>query len=44
VRTASFHTVVVDGLGFTYPVDVEIGEVVMRDGFVFADVISMHGR
>jgi uncharacterized protein (TIGR00290 family) len=34
-----FHTFVVDGPGFSSPLDVEIGEVVHRDGFAFADVL-----
>ena len=33
-----FHTFVVDAPGFAYPVEVEIGETVERDGFVFADL------
>jgi uncharacterized protein (TIGR00290 family) len=33
-----FHTFVFDGPGFSTPVDIEIGEVVERDGFVFCDV------
>jgi uncharacterized protein (TIGR00290 family) len=35
-----FHTFVVDGPGFARPIDVVIGEVVERDGFVFADVLA----
>ena len=38
-ENGEFHTVVVNGPGFTRAVDVEIGEIVERDGFVFADVI-----
>ncbi len=38
-ENGEFHTVVVDGPGFALPVDVEVGEVVERDGFVFADVV-----
>jgi diphthamide synthase (EF-2-diphthine--ammonia ligase) len=33
-----FHTFVYDGPGFSSPIDVEVGEVVERDGFVFCDV------
>ena len=33
-----FHTFVYDGPGFSSPVDIEIGDVVERDGFVFCDV------
>jgi uncharacterized protein (TIGR00290 family) len=38
-ENGEFHTVVVDGPGFAHPVDVEVGEIVERDGYVFADVI-----
>ena len=34
-----FHTFVWDGPGFSSPIEVEVGEVVERDGFVFADVL-----
>ena len=34
-----FHTFVWDAPGFSAPIDVEVGEVVERDGFVFADVL-----
>ena len=33
-----FHTFVWDGPGFRSPIDIEVGEVVERDGFVFCDV------
>jgi uncharacterized protein (TIGR00290 family) len=33
-----FHTFVWDAPGFSAPIDVEVGEVVARDGFVFCDV------
>jgi uncharacterized protein (TIGR00290 family) len=35
-----FHTFVYDGPGFTEPIDVAVGDVVERDGFVFADVLE----
>ena len=38
-----FHTFVWDGPGFRAPIDVEVGEVVERDGFVFCDVRSAEG-
>jgi diphthamide synthase (EF-2-diphthine--ammonia ligase) len=38
-ENGEFHTFVVDGPGFGYPLDVVVGEIVERDGFVFADVI-----
>jgi len=34
-----FHTFVVDGPGFPTGLDVVVGEVTERDGFVFADVL-----
>ena len=34
-----FHTFVFDAPGFRAPIDVEIGERVERDGFVFCDVV-----
>lgn len=37
-ENGEFHTLVVDGPGFSYPLDVAVGEIVERDGFVFADV------
>lgn len=38
-----FHTFVFDGPGFSSPIDVEVGEVVERDGFVFCDVHPRFG-
>ena len=35
-----FHTFVWDAPGFAAPVDVELGDVVERDGFVFCDVLE----
>jgi uncharacterized protein (TIGR00290 family) len=34
-----FHTFVCDGPGFSTPIDVTVGDVVERDGFVFAAVL-----
>ncbi len=36
-ENGEFHTFVFDGPMFTHPLDIEMGEVVTRDGFVFAD-------
>lgn len=36
-ENGEFHTFVFDGPMFTQPLDVELGDVVERDGFVFAD-------
>jgi len=33
-----FHTFVWDGPGFRAPIDIEVGDVVERDGFVFCDL------
>jgi uncharacterized protein (TIGR00290 family) len=38
-ENGEFHTVVVDGPLFCNPVEVVVGEIVDRDGFVFADVV-----
>jgi len=35
-----FHTFVWDAPGFRAPIDIELGEVVSRDGFVFRDVLA----
>jgi uncharacterized protein (TIGR00290 family) len=37
-ENGEFHTFVFDGPGFSSPIDVEVGEIVERDGFVFSDV------
>lgn len=36
-ENGEFHTFVFDGPMFTRPIDIEMGEVATRDGFVFAD-------
>ena len=38
-ENGEFHTAVVAGPMFTAPIDVRLGEIVERDGFVYADVI-----
>jgi uncharacterized protein (TIGR00290 family) len=38
-ENGEFHTFVHDGPGFERPLVVQVGEVVERDGFVFADVL-----
>jgi uncharacterized protein (TIGR00290 family) len=38
-ENGEFHTLVVDGPGFGRALDVSVGEIVERDGFVFADVV-----
>jgi diphthamide synthase (EF-2-diphthine--ammonia ligase) len=42
-ENGEFHTFVVDGPGFARPLDVSVGEIVERDGFVFADVVPAAG-
>jgi uncharacterized protein (TIGR00290 family) len=37
-ENGEFHSFVYDGPGFHHPVGVSVGEVVERDGFVFADL------
>jgi uncharacterized protein (TIGR00290 family) len=36
-----FHTFVWDGPGFSAPIEVTVGEVILRDGFVFCDVLPL---
>jgi len=38
-ENGEFHTFAVDGPMFKVPIAVEVGEVVERDGFVFADLV-----
>lgn len=38
-ENGEFHTFVWDGPGFSAPIDVTVGEVVERDGFVYCDVL-----
>ena len=38
-ENGEFHTFAVDGPMFRWPVDVRVGEIVKRDGFVFADLM-----
>ena len=40
-ENGEFHTFVYDAPGFSRPIDVETGEIVERDGFVFADVLPL---
>jgi uncharacterized protein (TIGR00290 family) len=37
-ENGEFHTFVWNGPGFSSPIDIEVGDTVERDGFVFADV------
>jgi diphthamide synthase (EF-2-diphthine--ammonia ligase) len=39
-ENGEFHTFVYDAPVFTHPVNVQVGPVVERDGFVFADIVS----
>jgi uncharacterized protein (TIGR00290 family) len=39
-ENGEFHSFVYDGPGFRHPVNVSVGEIVERDGFVFADLCS----
>ncbi len=37
-ENGEFHSFVYDGPGFSVPIDISVGEIVERDGFVFADL------
>lgn len=39
-ENGEFHSFVFDGLMFREPIAIEIGDIVHRDGFVFADVLQ----
>lgn len=39
-----FHTFVHDAPGFSSPIEIEVSEVVARDGFVFCDVLPVNDR
>jgi uncharacterized protein (TIGR00290 family) len=38
-ENGEFHSFVYDGPGFREPINVSVGEIIERDGFVFADII-----
>jgi diphthamide synthase (EF-2-diphthine--ammonia ligase) len=40
-ENGEFHTFVWNGPGFSSPIDIEIGQVVERDGFTFCDVSTI---
>lgn len=42
-ENGEFHTFVVEGPGFTRPLEVTVGETVERDGFAFTDVVPCPG-
>ena len=42
-ENGEFHTFVCDGPGFASSIEVELGEIVERDGFVFCDVLPASG-
>ena len=39
-----FHTFAFDGPMFSKPVDIRIGEIVEREGFVYADLLPASTR
>jgi diphthamide synthase (EF-2-diphthine--ammonia ligase) len=39
-ENGEFHTLVYDAPVFSHPIAVRTGEIVERDGFVFADVVA----
>lgn len=40
-ENGEFHTFVTDGPMFERPINVEVGEIVTRDGFAFADLLPL---
>jgi diphthamide synthase (EF-2-diphthine--ammonia ligase) len=40
-ENGELHTIVVGGPMFAHPIAVEVGDVVQRDGFAFADIILL---
>jgi uncharacterized protein (TIGR00290 family) len=40
-ENGEFHTFVWNGPGFNSPIDIEIGQVIERDGFTFCDVSTL---
>lgn len=38
-ENGEFHSFAFDGPMFQYPIDISLGEIVQRDGFVFADLL-----
>ncbi|MEE4246606.1 MAG: hypothetical protein V2I33_14445 [Kangiellaceae bacterium] len=40
-ENGEFHSLVVDAPNFSYPIDIKLGKVIERDGFVFADVMAV---
>jgi len=43
-ENGEFHTFAWDGPAFRHPVPVEVGQVVERDGFAYADLRAISGR
>lgn len=43
-ENGEFHTFVHDAPCFDEPAGIRVGDVVERDGFVFADVLPVHDR
>jgi uncharacterized protein (TIGR00290 family) len=39
-ENGEFHSFVYDGPGFRQPIEVSVGEVAARDGFIFADLLQ----
>lgn len=42
-ESGELHTIVVGGPMFAHPIAVEVGEVVQREGFAYADIIPVDG-
>ena len=43
-ENGELHTIVVDGPMFREAIPVEVGEIVQRDGFAYADIVPMAGE
>jgi uncharacterized protein (TIGR00290 family) len=43
-ENGEFHTFVYDGPVFSHPIDIKVGEIVERDGFIFADIVPQSQR
>lgn len=43
-ENGEFHTFVYDSPSFRHSIPVQMGEIVERDGFVFADVLGVHSQ
>lgn len=40
-ENGEFHTFVANGPNFTFPISCSVGDIVERDGFIFADIVPL---